>query len=951
MVLIFSSTLSLYSQSRSLGLPFSYLIEPSEYNAGMQNLGIEQDSRGFIYLANNFGLLEFDGAEWVTFPVINGSKVRDIAIAENGKIYTAAQGEFGYFKPNRLSSLSYYSLFNDLPDEHKNIDEVWKVFRGANEVYFCAFNKIFVFFQDRLADVINVPWSENFYFVNNRLYAQTTEEGLQVLFNGEFNPIQDLALNPDETVVSIIKDSENSLLFITNRGRIISSSGSVRMTLQNVIGTTENFTLTTAIRLRNGNIALGTEKNGLLIISEGGNQISHLTKNVGLSSRDVVNMHEDQDGNLWVAHSNGLSVVELGLPFTYISEEQGLPGSGYDAYADAEKLYLATNLGLFSSPLESPALNFNLVQNTVGQSYSIAEINDRLFLGHHTGSYEVINERANLINDDDGMWKVMKDPVLGNKVIAGTYTGLDLLELRREDIVKLKRIPGLQESSRVMEFDEYGNLWMTHGYKGVFKITLSTSMDSIKELRYYGKDEGLPSKEHVNVYKINNKLLFTTIDGIYRYDYQNDSFFKDSVEFNIKALDQPINVLTEDGNGNIYYLARLSMGILKKGAGSNYVANTQIFNKVFGRLNDDLVNVSIINANNILLGAKEGFVIYNPLSPGFNNVEHETYIRQVKTGADEEIIYSGNDIDGSDTTSKIIFSQNSLSFRYSSNFLSDYEDTEYRYFLEGFDESWSGWSQTNSVNYTNLFEGDYVFHVKARNIYDEESTEAAYAFRILPPWYRSKYAYAGYGLGVLFILFLSFKIIDRRYSKSQEQFAREKQQEVDAIGNKLETLSQTTSEEINRLQAEKLEAEVEKKNTELAASTMNLINKNKFISHIKDNLNSITKKSRSAEVKKELGVIMKDIDKNISHDDDWKQFTFHFNNVHGDFTSRLTSEFNNLSSQDIRLCSYLRLNLSTKEIADLLNISVRGVEISRYRLRKKLLLDRSQNLAEFILNY
>ena len=114
---------------------------------------------------------------------------------------------------------------------------------------------------------------------------------------------------------------------------------------------------------------------------------------------------------------------------------------------------------------------------------------------------------------------------------------------------------------------------------------------------------------------------------------------------------------------------------------------------------------------------------------------------------------------------------------------------------------------------------------------------------------------------------------------------------------------------------------------------------------------SITKKSRSDEVKKELSTIMKEIDKNISHDDDWKQFTFHFNNVHGDFTSRLTSEFNNLSSQDIRLCSYLRLNLSTKEIADLLNISVRGVEISRYRLRKKLQLDRSQNLAEFILNY
>jgi DNA-binding CsgD family transcriptional regulator len=196
-----------------------------------------------------------------------------------------------------------------------------------------------------------------------------------------------------------------------------------------------------------------------------------------------------------------------------------------------------------------------------------------------------------------------------------------------------------------------------------------------------------------------------------------------------------------------------------------------------------------------------------------------------------------------------------------------------------------------------------------------------------------------------------FVFIDRKYNKSKKSFEIEKQLELDKIDNKLKSVTEEKTIEIERLQSEKLHAEVEYKNAELASSTMNLINKNKFIGQIKGNLTSITKKSKSPEVIKELERISVEIDKNLSHDDDWKQFAFHFNSVHGDFTTRLTSEFEHLSGQELRLCSYLRLNLSTKEIAQLLNISVRGVEIGRYRLRKKLKLERNVNLSEFILNY
>jgi DNA-binding CsgD family transcriptional regulator len=385
-----------------------------------------------------------------------------------------------------------------------------------------------------------------------------------------------------------------------------------------------------------------------------------------------------------------------------------------------------------------------------------------------------------------------------------------------------------------------------------------------------------------------------------------------------------------------------------------------MFNKVKTLLNDDLEDISVINSSSVLYGAKEGFIVYNPLVdfPADNNFN--TYLRSVIiSSTSDSLIFAGNfseeyqivQVQPKNSLPLMPYEYNSIRFTYSANFMNDYDQTMYQHMLEGFEDHWSAWHLQAENGYTNLSEGDYSLRVRAKNIYNTQSIETVYKFSILSPWYRSRFAYAGYSLLFLTSFLLVFGYMDRKYRESKINFELKKQLEVDEIGNRLESLTQKTTEEIDKLKSEKLQSEVEFKNAELASSTMNLINKNKFIAHIKSDLSSIAKRSSSSELISELNKINKEIDKNISRDDDWDQFTFHFNSVHGDFTTRLTAEFGHLSGQDIRLCSYLRLNLSTKEIAQLLNISIRGVEISRYRLRKKLKLQRTDNLAEFILNY
>ena len=954
------SLLGFESFSQQMGLPFTKYISSEEYNYGMMNSAIVQDSRGFMYFANNWGLLEFDGSKWNTYAVRTGSNVRDVAISKEGKIYVAAQGDFGFFTADETGNLIYTSLAASLTEKDLHLDEVWRVFIGKKEIYFCASNNIFIYYNDSLVEVIPIDPTIHFYYLNNRLYLQTEGKGLSYLSNGKFEEHTGTRNIHNKEVVALLRGIDNKFLLVSANNGIFDEQGERDKSLMIDSKPLKNATINTATRLRNGNLAFGTQNDGLFIFNDTGKLIAHLTKGSGLNYRVVLSILEDIHGNLWLGHENGLTIVELSMPFSYINEEMGLPGSGFDAYYSGNEVFLASNNGLFRGKIDDFGTKFRGVENSLEKAFFVNEFNGKILLGHHYGSYEVNNNTAIEINSRIGTWVYLKVNSDVNKLVAGTYDGLQLLTYENSKWNFTSDIKGFGESSRVMEVDNNGDIWMTHGYKGVFRLKLNTELDSVISVVYYGANEGLPANVLINVFKIENELIFTTTDGPYVFDYANNKFVLDSVLSQYPNLREPLNFLADDAKGNIYFLTRNHMGVLEKKSDGSYEINSNIFNKVHSRLNNYLPNISVLNSSNILFGAREGFVVYNSNTENYFEDSFNSYIRSVSVTADtDSVIFHGNFKVGNNIVNHqpeqlvpvLPYKNNSIRFTYTADYMNDFEQTEYQYMLEGYEENWSQWSSLAEKEYTNLSQGNYTFRVKAKNINNVESSETYYAFEILAPWYLSTAAYGAYVVVITAFLLFSFLFIDRKYRASIKSYEKKKQQEVDEIDNKLKSVTQETAEKIEKLKSEKLQSEVEIKNLELASSTMNLINKNGFINGIKGDLTIISKKSFSPEVKKELIKITREIDKNISHDDDWKQFAFHFNKVHGDFTTRITSDFEHLSAQDLRLCSYLRLNLSTKEIAQLLNISVRGVEIGRYRLRKKLALSRSDNLSEFILNF
>lgn len=950
------------AQNYELGLPFIKYYSTHDYNGGIQNWAIAQNKYGLIYVANNFGVLEFDGSSWNIFNLKNGTKARHISIGNDGKIYVASQGDFGFLFPNKTGQLAYTSLADSLPAEFRNFDEAWRVFQDHDRLIFCTFRQIFIYDKSGEIAVINPREApESFFYTNHQLYVNQLEIGLSYLDGDKLKIMPGGETLKGMTVTGVINQSNHDLWISTLHNGIFIYNGSDfipwNVKNQEVL---KNSAINCALRLRNGNYALGTQNNGLFIISSKGEILLHLNKTKGLNNRTVLSLFEDAQNNLWLGHNNGITSIELDMPFTYINEQVGLPGTGYDGFLDNNTLYLGTNNGLYIKNLnEDSGKNYQFVKGTEGQVYSINKIKDHLLLGHHDGAFDLKENKATRISDILGAWTFLRLKNKPEYIIEGTYKGLVLHKEVNGKVVFQHKIKGFSESSRVMELDDDGDIWMTHGYKGVYKLSLNDNLDSVARVRYFGTESGLPSNILINVFRIRNRLVFTTENQIYRYDDATDRFVVDEF-FKEFFNNDPVIALAEDPYQNIYYMTLQEIGILTKDASGEYHKNSSIFNKLKDMLNDDLQNVSLLSANQALYAAKEGFVLYTAGTANITDHPFYTLLRKVNlTGDNSTTLFNGHFVHNNELTNEqpknyiqqISYDQNSIQFSYSATFVDGLEKTTYQYWLENAEKGWSEWMPKTDKEYTNLHEGKYTFHVRAKNIYGKLSDASSYTFVVLPPWYRTKLAYSIY-TGIIFTaLFISFYLFDKKHKRERHRLTLKQEKELHKKETEIESITKKSEEEIQRLKTEKLKAEIESKNKELATSTMHLINKNGFIASIKGNLGSISKRSKNQEVKNELKKVIGHIDRNISQDDDWEHFAFHFDQVHGDFTNRLKEAFPDLSPQEMKLSAYLRMNLSTKEIAHLLNISVRGVEIARYRLRKKLELDRSVNLQEFILKF
>jgi len=950
--------LPVHAQIEEVGLPFINNYFRDDYNAGTQNWSITQDSDDQIYFANNNGVLRFDGTSWSVYQLPNNSIVRSVNWIDN-KLYAGGYEEFGYFATDESGIFTYYSLSDKLTENDRNFDEIWRIIPTEQGIVFQSFLRIFILKDDQIR-VLSPKSRFGFsYYSDHNLFIIDRETGLSLLTsNGPFPIYSDPDFFKENEIAFIISKSLNEYLVgTTNNGIFLFNGVDLTPWGTEINKRLLNDQIYTGLKLSNEQIAIGTIQNGVYIIDLNGSVIMHVNRLKGLQNNTVLSMYQDRFENLWLGLDNGIDALEISSPITNLDYYYGIETS-YVSIVYNGLLYIGTNQGLFAKPVSHIAnryINnekFEKVDGIVGQVWTLEEFNGKLICGNNLGTFIVDAFGSYQISDRQGGWDYVKVPGREDILIGGTYTGLQLFSYAdgtRNGWKEADNIISFNESSKEITFDENNHLWVTHEYKGIYKLQLSEDLLSVDSIHLYTQTGGLPELPY-SISKINGEFYVVTNNGLYSYESKRDSFLFNE-EYSLMLKDEAgLTKVKEDSRGDLWFFTNQNMGVHRKQEDGTYLKIDKPFKRIHGNyLGSSFENVFVYDQDHVFIGSERGIFHYNPNK----QKEYDAHFRTIIDGVSikgrmmDSVIYKRG---LQKHTGKVPHHSNSVSFHFFAPYFESPGHISYSYKLKGFDENWSPWENRNIKDYTNLHEGDYEFTVMAKNVYGNVGQTASIKLSIAPPFYRTKMAYLVY-LVIVILFATSISLVFRRrinQTRILEQARHEKemrdQEKIYLEGEKL------SRDEIERLKHERLVIEMRHKDMELANSTMYLVQKNKFLNRIRSEMQELIGKLSIESNKHALRQIVHRIDRDIKSKQHWKVFDKYFDEVHEDFLTRLKEKHPDLTPKDLRICAYLKMNISTKEIAPLMNISVRGVEIGRYRLRKKLDIDKGVNLTEYILS-
>lgn len=956
------NTITFAAEIGKISVPNIINYSKNEYKGGTQNWALAQDKKGFIYIANNNGLMIFDGVNWQLKQMPNFSVTRSVYAGKDGQIYVGAFNEFGKLIVSKNGQLEFSSFKKFIPEGSLSFDDIWNITAHDDKYFFQAYNYAFSVENDSIINVIKAPSKfQNIFKVDNRLYFNDMSKGLMEYKSGDLFSVPGFESIIGEELAAILQFTEkNSLIICTlDKGIFIFDGKELKPWNVQINSAFRNNQIYSAELIQNNFLAIGTIQDGLFIIDKNGDLVYHINRNIGLQNNTILKIFVDSANNIWLGLDNGIDYININSQVSFIKHAESI-GAGYAAIKFEGKIYLGTNQGLYVKSWDNKNFKeeFSLIQGTNGQVWSLGVFNEMLICGHNNGTFIIDDDKVKKIGNIQGAWKYIQLKRYPGYLIGGNYDGLSCYKIENNELRLLGKIEGFNESSRIFEEDELGNIWMSHGYKGIYKLQLEDDLRSFKSVKHYTANNGLPSSYNLNVFKIKGKIIVSSKNGIYEYNKRDDSFESSSFFNQIFHPKKSFSYLKEDSKGNIWYNSEENG---KNVTGVYQVLNDQTYKNIsspFALLTNKFINgfesISVIDDGNIFIGIEEGFANYSPSNRIDNTTNYSTYIRRATALYLDSVFFFGNYNFGlkeaENQNYEFPFNDNSFRFSYSSPQYENQINIEYSYKLSSYNEKWSEWSGTSYCEFANLEPGNYVFHVKSRNQTGVESTTDSIAFKIAPPWYLSIYFKLLYILLIIALIGLSLLYFYRRIeiSKRKERLKHLKEYRQKEQDFKSQALQ--AEKKIVELKNERLRIEMIHRDKELANQTMSLIKKNKFLVKLKEELEKIKQASSDELQKSKISSLITKINKDIDQQNQWEVFETAFDEVHDDFMNRLKTLYPNLTPKELKLCAFLRMNISTKEIAPLMNISVRGVEICRYRVRKKLNIDRDQNLTSMIID-
>ena len=795
----------------------------------------------------------------------------------------------------------------------------WIIFQSISRLIFIDKNNSDVKYL-KFKGIINHSFS-----INRQIYV-ALDTGLYKLVNGQPELIIGSNQIPSTLIVNLFNSSKGLLILTADNGfYLLNSSGDVSKVPSSLDVIQNNLSIFSAIQLSDLSFAIGTVGQGLFLLDSDLKTYKIINKSKGLANNTILSLYEDSNSNIWLGLDNGITVINNNSPFSVYNDNNGVLGTVYATKLYNDILYIGTNQGLFYKKYNSND-SFKFIENTNGQVWSLIEIDGTLFCGHNNGTYIVKDANVIKIRDTSGSWTFRKLSNDSSDILEGSYYGLKVLSKQNNSWVVKNNVSGFDISSRFFEISNNGKIIVSHGYNGVYKLSVSSDFKNIID---YELDSIAVKGGNTSLSKFDNNIYYNYEKGMLKYNSLTNNFSKDTLLSNLSSKNLLYGIIRNDFDGklwlfsenNIHYVYRDLVTGKKKV--SSIVSSLEQRRTVFE-------NISKIDKSKYLLGTNNGYISLDldnyKLSPPEININK---IEAFKLSQDPVAVSKNEFV-------QLEYNSNNLRFYANVSNYQKFQPITFEYFLDGYISKWVSISEVPFIEFNNLKPGDYEFKIRAKigNLYSSNSD--SFLFTVERPWYFSNFMIANYFLVFLIIFFL--------FNKSYEKYYRDKEQKIIRINqNKLELVEVERKQALMAVENNKLQNDIESKNRELAISTMSMIKKNQFLSKIKSDL----KKSESGD---KIFSVIKMIDRNLNNKDDWKFFEEAFNNADKDFLKKVKSSHPSLTNNDLRLCAYLRLNLSSKDIAPLLNISLSSVEIKRYRLRKKMQLTHNEGLTDHLLS-
>lgn len=927
-VLVFSNYI--YAQD----LPPIVKYNSTQYNAGNQNWMISQDKNHFIYFANNEGLLEFNGSNWTLYKSPNETIVRSVKVIGD-KIFTGCYMEFGYWTRENNGRLKYTSLSQKIKSKIYVDEQFWNILNFDQWVIFQSLDRIYIYDTKTTKFNIVIPQSSilKSFKTSNSIYYQTVNHDLFEIENGSSKLVIKNSILKNNKIVNIFAIDDGLLIHTQFDGLFKFTNGSLVKFTTEADSEIAASSIYSSQMIENGQFAVGTISNGVFILTKEGKVKHHITQSKGLSNNTVLSIYEDLDSNLWLGLDNGINCINLNSPIRSFFDDSGALGTVYASILFKGKLYIGTNQGLFYKEYLKDN-QFKFINGTKGQVWSLFVYGGSLFCCHDSGTYIIENETSKQIFSQSGTWKIEVIPNKNNLLLQGNYYGMSILEKVNNQWVFRNKVLGFNYSSKHFEITNSNEVYVSHEYKGVFRFQLDSNYKNGSKLFAYIK----PVKgKNASLTKFNNTIYYAYKDGILKLNQKTKQFEKDKL---LSAVFEN----NEYTSGKLILDSSNKLWIFSK----NYI-NYFSVNKLSSDLKKNLISIpssisnSMLGYENItqlsnsiyLIGTTDGYYTFNINELSFKN--QSVILSDISVNKLNENLTSKS----STVKGNFKHDENNITFSYTVPEYNKYIIVEYQYLLEGFQDNWSEWSSKSTINFKNLPPGNYTFKVRSKVVNSQPESYAVYTFAIDKPWYYTNLALVIYFLLVCFIAYYVNKAYVNYYTEQKNKL-------IDENNLLLEIQELENKQQLMKLRNEQLSLDVDTKNRELAASTMSLLKKDELLALIKEDLKKSSDETGSSRSIK--SIISNTINNNVPVDNAWNVFKEAFDTADKDFLKKVKQEYPSLTPNDLRLCAYLRLNLSSKEIAPLLNISVRSVEIKRYRLRKKMDLSHETGLVEYILS-